>query len=110
MSPSPSPTQIYEPELRCQSCGAAELERVLDLGYQPLCNEFQPIGNATQPQTYYPLCLCYCHQCTAFSHASGVQCLPVCLDVHLHGRLPRPERIRARDEGQTRYGLAHRNW
>lgn len=64
MSPKPSPAKIIEPALSCQSCGAAELERVLDLGYQPLCNEFVPIGDPIQPQTYYPLCLVYCHQCT----------------------------------------------
>lgn len=48
----------------CQSCGSVDLEQVLDLGYQPLCNEFMP-GDATNgPQTYFPLCLCYCHSCS----------------------------------------------
>ena len=64
MDPNPNKTGVSQPELRCQSCGSTELERVLDLGYQPLCNEFVPIGDPIQPQTYYPLCLCYCHQCT----------------------------------------------
>ena len=59
-----SPIQNINPDLICQSCGATDLERVLDLGYQPLCNEFVPVGDPIQPQTYYPLCLCYCHQCT----------------------------------------------
>jgi len=64
MDPNPNKTGVSQQELRCQSCGSTELERVLDLGYQPLCNEFVPIGDPIQPQTYYPLCLCYCHQCT----------------------------------------------
>ena len=64
MDPNPNKTGVSQHELRCQSCGSTELERVLDLGYQPLCNEFVPIGDPIQPQTYYPLCLCYCHQCT----------------------------------------------
>ena len=64
MNSNPSETAIKQLELKCQSCGAAEMERVLDLGYQPLCNEFLSIGDASQPQTYYPLCLAYCHLCT----------------------------------------------
>ena len=35
----------------------------MDLGYQPLCNEFLPADDAPSPQTFYPLCLCYCHKC-----------------------------------------------
>ena len=35
----------------------------MDLGYQPLCNEFSPVNEAPLPQTYYPLCLCYCDKC-----------------------------------------------
>jgi hypothetical protein len=40
------------------------LERLLDLGYQPLCNEFSPVEDAPGPQTFYPLCVCYCHECS----------------------------------------------
>ena len=36
----------------------------MDLGYQPLCNEFTPVADAPLPQTFYPLCLCYCHECS----------------------------------------------
>ena len=50
--------------VKCQGCGATGLDRVLDLGYQPLCNEFLPIDEAPSPQTFYPLCLCVCHQCS----------------------------------------------
>jgi len=49
--------------LSCQGCGRQGLEKVLDLGYQPLCNEFISVEEATRPQTFYPLCLCYCHHC-----------------------------------------------
>ena len=49
--------------ISCQGCGRQGLEQVLDLGYQPLCNEFIPVDEATRPQTFYPLCLCYCRQC-----------------------------------------------
>ena len=50
--------------LVCQGCGSGDLERLLDLGYQPLCNEFRPAGDSPEPQTFYPLCVCYCHQCS----------------------------------------------
>ena len=48
----------------CQGCGSEGLERLLDLGYQPLCNEFLPAGDAPGPQTFYPLCVCFCHECS----------------------------------------------
>lgn len=51
-------------ELTCQVCGSNELEELLDLGYQPLCNEFWPSGEASRPQTYYPLRLCHCLECS----------------------------------------------
>ena len=51
-------------QLVCQVCGSEGLERLLDLGYQPLCNEFLPSGEAAGPQTFYPLCLCFCHKCS----------------------------------------------
>ena len=36
----------------------------MDLGYQPLCNDFVPAAEAIRPQTYYPLCLCSCPKCS----------------------------------------------
>ena len=51
-------------ELVCQVCGSSGMDRLLDLGNQPLCNEFLPAGDAPGPQTYYPLCVCFCHQCS----------------------------------------------
>ena len=48
----------------CQGCGSSQLKELLDLGYQPLCNLFLPSDQAPRPQTFYPLCLCYCPNCT----------------------------------------------
>ena len=48
----------------CQVCGSGGMERLLDLGNQPLCNDFLPVGDAPGPQTYYPLCVCFCHHCS----------------------------------------------
>lgn len=49
---------------KCQSCGGTGLEEVLDLGYQPLCNEFSPKDEPARPETFYPLCLCHCPTCS----------------------------------------------
>ena len=54
---------MIDQRVACQGCGSDGLERLLDLGYQPLCNEFLPTDDAPSPQTFYPLCLCYCHKC-----------------------------------------------
>ena len=62
--PIMSGQQVQYHELTCQGCGGHDLEGVLDLGYQPLCNEFVPAKEAVGPQTYYPLRLCYCQDCT----------------------------------------------
>ena len=51
-------------EAVCQVCDAGGLDRLLDLGNQPLCNEFLPAGDPPGPQTYYPLCVCFCHECS----------------------------------------------
>lgn len=49
---------------KCQACGGNGLEEVLDLGYQPLCNEFSPKDEPPHPETFYPLCLCHCPTCS----------------------------------------------
>lgn len=54
---------MIDQRITCQGCGSEGLERLLDLGYQPLCNEFSPVDEAPLPQTYYPLCLCHCDKC-----------------------------------------------
>jgi len=51
-------------KLVCQVCGLGGMERLLDLGNQPLCNDFLPAGDAPGPQTYYPLCICFCQPCS----------------------------------------------
>ena len=56
--------EVHYQDLACQACGHRALERVLDLGFQPLCNEFVPADEANRPQVFYPLCLCYCSQCS----------------------------------------------
>ena len=54
---------IKDTALNCQSCHSVRLEKVLDLGQQPLCNEFVSAELAIGPQIYYPLCLYYCNDC-----------------------------------------------
>lgn len=54
---------VNSPEAACQGCGHFGLERLLDLGNQPLCNEFLPANEAAGPHTYYPLSLCHCPRC-----------------------------------------------
>ena len=49
---------------KCQACGSMILDEVLDLGYQPLCNEFSPHGHPIRPEMFYPLCLCHCTECS----------------------------------------------
>ena len=52
------------PEVVCQSCGATGLESLLDLGYQPLCNDYLPANDAPTSRTFYPLCVYYCRKCS----------------------------------------------
>ena len=52
------------PEVVCQSCGANGLESLLDLGYQPLCNDYLPANDAPTSRTFYPLCVYYCRKCS----------------------------------------------
>jgi len=64
MGPVPDGNAMRHGEQHCQGCGGRELERVLDLGYQPLCNEFHPATESVRPQVFYPLCLCHCPRCS----------------------------------------------
>ncbi|MDA0265292.1 MAG: class I SAM-dependent methyltransferase [Chloroflexi bacterium] len=50
--------------LRCQVCNRPGIERLLDLGYQPLCNDFLPSAEAPLPSTFYPLCVYFCKRCS----------------------------------------------
>ena len=47
-------------EIACQLCGNTSLEKVMDLGMQPLCNEFFPLDKLNHSQVYYPLELYHC--------------------------------------------------
>jgi len=47
----------------CQVCGSFDLKEVLNLGLQPLCNEFKLPSQLNSPETYYPLSLVYCEDC-----------------------------------------------
>lgn len=56
--------ELIKQEIECQACASNRLESVLDLGHQPLCNEFSPSNVAKIPQMFYPLCLYYCLECS----------------------------------------------
>jgi 2-polyprenyl-3-methyl-5-hydroxy-6-metoxy-1,4-benzoquinol methylase len=50
--------------INCRVCDSNNLERALDLGYQPWCNNFlkeEEVGK----EPYYPLHVLYCHDCAA---------------------------------------------
>jgi hypothetical protein len=55
---------IQGPPIICQSCGADGLTNLLDLGYQPLCNDYLPASGAPSSRTFYPLCVYYCQKCS----------------------------------------------
>jgi len=64
MNPKLNHGEISGAILQCQICHALDLEPLLDLGYQPLCNEFLPQSEAPTSHTFYPLCIYYCHKCS----------------------------------------------
>ena len=43
------------PLTRCQISGSSDLELIIDLGCQPLCNSLLTREQLAQPETYYPL-------------------------------------------------------
>lgn len=53
-----------EHSVRCQVCNRSDLRPLIDLGYQPLCNDFLPGTEAPKSQTFFPLCLYYCGSCS----------------------------------------------
>jgi hypothetical protein len=55
---------IQRTGVACQICGHSGLARLLDLGYQPLCNDYLPANEAPAPRTFYPLCVYYCEKCS----------------------------------------------
>ena len=49
---------------RCQICGCEDLELVIDLGHQPLCDSLLTEDKLDEPEVYYPLRLFRCPRCT----------------------------------------------
>jgi len=48
----------------CQVCGSGNLELVIDLGHQPLCDSLLTREQLHQPETHYPLRQLWCRECT----------------------------------------------
>ncbi len=48
----------------CQICGSKNLELVLDLGHQPLCDTLLYEKDLHEPETFYPLRQVWCKDCT----------------------------------------------
>ena len=48
----------------CQVCGSEDLELVLDLGHQPLCDTLLLAEGLHQPETTFPLRQFWCRNCT----------------------------------------------
>jgi hypothetical protein len=49
---------------RCQVCGSENLEMILDVGHQPLCDSLLTKEALSEPETHYPLRLMRCVECT----------------------------------------------
>jgi hypothetical protein len=49
---------------KCQVCGSSELELVLDVGHQPLCDSLLTTKALVNPEITYPLRLFRCIRCT----------------------------------------------
>jgi SAM-dependent methyltransferase len=48
----------------CRVCGSGRLERFLDLGEQPHCDSLLRPEDLHRKEPYYPLEVCFCHDCT----------------------------------------------
>src|SRR5437763_1431085 len=49
---------------RCQICGSGDLELVIDLGHQPLCDSLLTREQLDEPEVSYPLRQVWCRNCT----------------------------------------------
>jgi len=49
---------------KCQVCGSSNLELVVDLGHQPLCDSLLTKSELNEPEIFYPLRLVRCVDCT----------------------------------------------
>lgn len=52
------------PLKHCQICGSTDLQLVLDVGHQPLCDSLLTKEQLDKPEIYYPLRLFRCPVCT----------------------------------------------
>ena len=48
----------------CRVCSSERLEQFLDLGDQPHCDSLLRPEDLTRREPYYPLQVCFCHDCT----------------------------------------------
>jgi SAM-dependent methyltransferase len=51
------------PVTQCQVCGNADLQEVIDLGQQPLCDTLLSSEELRQPEAFYPLRQLWCPRC-----------------------------------------------
>lgn len=49
---------------KCQVCNSKNLHLILDLGHQPLCDSLLTKEMLNQPETTYPLRMCWCEECS----------------------------------------------
>lgn len=61
---SPSHDIEHGPVTRCQICGSADLELVMDLGHQPLCDSLLSAEQLNEPEMTYPLRQLRCTVCS----------------------------------------------
>ena len=48
----------------CQICGSKNLEKIIDMGHQPLCDSLLTNSQLKEPETSYPLGLVRCSECS----------------------------------------------
>jgi len=51
--------------MECRVCRSQRLEQFLDLGDQPHCDSLLLPADLSRREPYYPLQVCFCHDCTA---------------------------------------------
>ena len=51
--------------MECRVCSSKRLEQFLDLGDQPHCDSLLREQDLAHKEPYYPLQVCFCHDCTA---------------------------------------------
>jgi 2-polyprenyl-3-methyl-5-hydroxy-6-metoxy-1,4-benzoquinol methylase len=51
--------------MSCRVCHSVKVEQFLDLGAQPHCDSLLVPADLAHKEQYYPLQVCFCHECTA---------------------------------------------